>query len=270
MADTQAPATDVTGQAPAVQNEAEQVIQTPVPKQADPNDAFARREKALRRQAQQLEAEKKAWQAKQTDYETNYIPRSRLKDDTLEALRENGVDYNQLTEQILNAPNMNDPVVRAMYAKLKAIEDKQAKSEQAAQQYQTQQYEQALKQISSEVKVLVSSNEAFEMIKEKGAEDAVVQLIEDTFNKDGYLMDIDKAAQEVEEWLLNEYLNGAKLKKVQAKLKPDPVPESPKPKEATKGITTITNRMSQEQPKKSSDKEKRERAMAAFYGKLNT
>lgn len=283
MADTPVAAAVEAVRQPDIK-QAEDTATAPAAPAVDPKmDAFARKERQIRKMQQELAQERTAMTAKQKEYETNYVPRSRLSEDPLSVLQENGVSYDKLTELLLAQPNQNDPTIRALRAEIKALADKQTQSEKATQDAQSQQYEQAKKQIGMEAKMLVDSDPEYETIKATGMHDAVVELIVETFNREGHLMDIAEAAKEIENHLVEEYSKGAQYSKVQARLKPKT--EQPESAPGTKTVTfkqsqpkvvprepelkTLTNRVTQETSKGSSAKEKRERAIAAFYGKLN-
>lgn len=244
-------------------------------------EAFARKERQLRKMQQDLQAEKQAWQAKMTEYETGYVPKSRIKEDPWSVLNEAEVNYDKLTEQLMSMPT--DPVTKAMHAKIKELEAKQQASEKAAMDASTQQYQQALKQIGQEVRLLVDSEaEAYQTIKEMDAYEAVTELIERDFNETGVLKDVADAAQEVEAYLVEEFLRGARLKKIQDALKPkteetvtgtgapaDAAPIARKKYSNGPSITprTLTNSMSAGTAKTSSEKDRIARAIAVFNGK---
>ncbi len=245
-------------------------IATPAPAAVDPRiEAMARKERQLHKMRKELETEKQSWKTKQGDYETNYIPKSRLAEDPLAALTEAGIDYNKLTEILLNNPNSNDPQIRTIRSEIKALRDAQEASNKRSEEQQNQQYQQALKQIGTEVKLLVDSDANFETIKETGMQEAVVTLIEQTFNESGVLMDIEEAATEIEAHLLAEALKLSKLKKLQPKTEP-PVsaPVKVSPQQLQTSPRTLTNTVSTQSPVRSSEKERIARAFAAFKGEL--
>lgn len=244
---------------------------------ADPRDEiYAKKERQLRNMQKQFQAEKAALQAKMQEYETGYVPKSRLKEATWDVLNENGVDYNKLTEELLNQPNMNDPATRAMMNKLKALEDKQAAAERQAQESTQAAYTQALASIKNEATMLIDSDPEYETIKAEGMIDAVVDLIEQTFQTENYLMDISEAAKQVETYLVDTGTKFASYSKVQSRLKPKDVPvstpEQSKQQQPYKAqgpkITTLTNNTSPNVPKRGGEKERIARAMAAFKGEL--
>lgn len=280
MADTNVPGGPVAATPQQTDTSAAATPTAPEPKTeqtaVDPKlEAFAKRERQLRKMQQQLQQEKAQWEAKLRQYETDYVPKSRLSEDPIGTLTDLGLDYNKLTEILLNNPTSQDPAIRALRAELKALKDAQSQAKQAAEEATQQQYQQALKAIGNEVKMLVDSDTEYEMIKASGAQDAVVELIEQTFNEQGYLMDVAEAAKQVENYLVEEAHRMAQLKKVQSRLTPKTEAATPTPpKQQTQqqqGMKTLTNAVNQQSaPKRLTDKERIERAKLAFMGKLNT
>lgn len=268
----------MANEAPALNTAVQENVNTqgtePVAAAVDPRDAiFARKEAQLVKQQQAIKAERDALKAKIAEYETGYVQKSRLKDATWDVLNENGVDYNKLTEELLNQPNMNDPATRAMMNKLKALEDKQLASERQQTEAQQAQRTQAENAIRIEATQLIDSDPRFETIKAESMTDAVMDLIISTFDESGVLMDIEDAAEQVETYLVDTYERGAKYSKVQSRLQPKapevPVaPKSPTQSQPAK-ITTLNNNItSQSSAQARSDAERRARAMAAFRGEL--
>jgi hypothetical protein len=267
MADTN----DLTSSAPAPAPATPELKTEPTPT-ADPKlEAFARKERQLRKEQQRLQAERAEWENKIKTYETDYIPRSSLKTDTLQALEAAGISYDQLTEMVLAQPNQNDPATRAMLAKIKSLEEKQIAQERMVADQAQQQYDQAVKQINTEVKLLVDSDVEYATIKSTGMHDAVTELIKTTFDTEGYLMDITEAAKQVEDYLVDEGFKLAQSEKIQSRLKPAaapaaPAPAQPKQSQTSVQLKTLTNNIPSQPAKRSSDKERRERAMRAFRG----
>jgi hypothetical protein len=260
MADTIAPVAPVAGQ--NTTNSAD----TPP---ANPQmDSMARKERQLRKLQVDLQKQKQDLESRAKSYETDYIPRSRLKEDPWSVLQAEGMDYDQLTQQLLQQPQ--DPATKALMSKIKQLEDKQSAAERAATENTQAQYTQALKQISNDVKLLIDSDPEFESVKSLGQSgiDAVTELIEQTFQADGYLMDHVEAAKKIEDYLVEEGYKMSQLKKVQARLKPV---EAPKPAAPAKvnpsNRVTITQSMQTTPAKSNSASDRRARAMAAFLGK---
>lgn len=234
--------------------------------------ALARKEKALRSQAQALKTREDALKARESEYETNYIPKSKLterfKSDPMGLMQEHGLTYDQLTNLILNQPSVQDQALQKLQAELQEIKSSQARAQQQSEEQQTKAYEQAVNQIRNDAKLLIASDASFETIKETGSEEAVVELIRETFDKSGVLLNVEDAAKEVEDYLVEEALKYAQLKKVQAKLNPPTVGEALKQQINEKPqIKTITHAITAS-TKPSSDKDRRARAILAAQGKL--
>lgn len=234
-------------------------------------DLMARKERQLRKLQIDLQKQKQDLETRAKSYETDYIPRSRLKEDPWSVLQAEGMDYDQLTQQLLQQPQ--DPATKALMSKIKQLEEKQSAAERAATENTQAQYTQALKQISNDVKLLIDADPEYESVKSLGQAgiDAVTELIEQTFTAEGYLMDHAEAAAKIENYLVDEGFKMAQLKKVQARMKPVE-PAKPavtvKPANQALKITTLTQGMQASTPK-SNSKDRVARAIAAFQGKLN-
>lgn len=276
---TARPAAAAAVEAVKVPIAAEQAAPAPKTEQpaADPKlQALAKKEQWIRKMQKEVESERSKvqsrmaeFEAKEKDYSTNYIPRNRLTEDPLTVLTEAGISYDRLTEMLLNSPTANDPTIKALLNKVRGLEDAQKQNEQRAQDAVTAQYNQALGQIRLEVKSLVSNNAEYETIKSAGMEEAVTELIEQTFNAEGYLMDIDAAAKEVENHLVEEGYKMSQLSKIKARLFP-PTPKTEEPVSSSRpqsqAMKTLTNSVATQPSKRSTEKERIARAIAAFNG----
>ena len=262
--------TPVTGAAAPQASEGQPAAEL---KSEQPNpqmEVFARKERQLRKLQMELQAEKQRLEGEATRYSTEYLPKSRLQEDPISVLAELGYDTNKLSEMLINAPNTNDPTVRMFQQKIKALEEKQAAAEKRAQDATQAQFEQAKRQIATEAKLLVDGSPDFETIKSAGMHDAVTELILQTFEKEGVLMDVKEAAEQVEQHLVNEGLKFAKISKIQQKLQPAPTaPQAQAGKSPQAQIQTITQNLTQPSSGKSmTPAERRARAIAAFTGQL--
>jgi hypothetical protein len=237
------------------------------PEAVDPRiAAFAAKERQLRKMQMEMQAEKAKWEQEATKYQTDYLPKSRLQEDPLAVLSEMGYDTDKLSQLLLNAPNANDPTVRMFQSKIKALEEKQAAADRRAEEAVRGQFEQAKKQIANEAKMLVDGSADYETIKSAGMHDAVTELILQTFEQSGVLMDVAEAAQQVEEHLINEGMKFAQISKIQKRMQPQQAAPTGQPQA---GIKTITQNLTQPQSGKSmTAAEKRARAIAAFNGQL--
>lgn len=237
--------------------------------------ALAKQTKIIRQQQQALKVQEDALKMKMQEYEQNYIPKDRIKSDPISVLTENGYTYDQIAQYLLNQAGPQDPYQKRMEAKIAELEKKSQEPMKKFEEIQTQQREQAISQIRAEAKALVASDPAFETIKEMGADEAVVKLITETYDKLGQLLSVEEASSQVEEELLTRALKIASIAKVKAKLNPVPeaaapiAPISQKLTGYTTQLKTLTNAQvaSPSKPKNAMDRV--QRAKLAFLGQLN-
>ena len=243
--------------------------------------ALARKEKALRAQVQQFKQEQATFkqqmdqfQAQKAEIDRKLAMLDRLDKDPWSVLNEKGVTYDQITAQVLSQPSAQDQAIAKLEAQIKAQNDAIERQQKAAEQQQTEQYQQAVNQIRFEAKTLVANNPEFEMVKATNSVNDVVELIEKTFKEDQVLLTVEEAAQMVEEYLTDEALRIAKVNKIQQRLKPAASPAAqPKQQQpastvqrtaGNQPVKTLTNAVGTS-PKLS----RRERAILAFEGKLS-
>lgn len=236
---------------------------------------LARQEKAIRAQVQALKTERDAFKAQQdalqpkpeTRNSNDYIPKDRLIKETLAVLAEQGISYDQLSQQALSAPTQAEIVQQQVIAELKAeiqaIKDGQEKSQKNIEETQKQSYTQAVNQIRTEAKRLISSDPNFETIQGTGSVEDVVELITKTFQADGVLLTIEEAALAVEEHLVEEAVKIARLTKIQKRLQPATPAEAPKAagSQEKSQIKTLTNAQGVQRQLTA-----KERALKAFKG----
>jgi len=256
------------------------------PRQEDPQLSsqfakLARQEKALRARVQQQEQALKAreaeLQAKEAEllkkYEldkSSYIPKDLFKQDAFTALQEAGLSYDDLTQQLLNNTPV-DPRINATISKLESkireLESANQETRKQAQDQQTQAYQAALKQIKNDVTQLVSTDPAFETVKATRSIDDVVELIEKTYSQDGVLLSVEEAAQQVEDYLIEEAMKLTQIGKIKQKLgvASQPQKQTQKPSEPEQPqMKTLTNASSSARKLSAKD-----RAILAFRGELN-
>lgn len=209
---------------------------------------LARQEKALRQAAQKLKADQAAFKASQDSLKpsappvydpTKHIDREALKSDPFKVLADLGLTYDQLTQQAMNAPTPEqvqyNQQVRALEAKIAALEANQEKANKTLEENQTQGYQQAINQIRSDARRLVQSDPAFETIKATDSINDVVELIEKTFkeDKDEYgnpvLLTVEEAAKLVEDEISERlYTYANKVDKIKKRFSPTAAPAATK------------------------------------------
>lgn len=286
------PALDVTGGATApvkaVPTQPEVIKDAPVlspEEQKSKEDAAARfaqlsrREKMIRAKAREIETREAAIrerelllsQPKEIDW------REKLKQDPMGALTEAGMTYDDMVNQLLTQ-NPQDQSLKLIQNEMKAIREENAQLRKSIEDKETNSMQQALNQIKFDIKNMVTSSpDEFEALHASGdmGYDMVVRLIREQFDKDKTIMDMEEAARDVEEYLADRYLELAKLKKIQAKLTPTQqaakgeVPNKINTAQAaTKSANTLSHSMTPSSKAPLSAREKRERAILAFEGKL--
>lgn len=233
---------------------------------------LAKKEKQLLGLKLDLQKREEALKARDEEYSKSYISKSKLMEDPLGQLKASGLDYNKLTEMMLNQPQV-DPTIQKLMDENKYIKDEVQQFKQTYEDSQKKAYEDAKRQIKDEVDYLVGNDSTFETIKESGAQDAVVELIEQTYNTQGKLLSVEEASREIEEYLVQDFLKKSKLTKIQNLLKPPALEEKKTLPSDMKNVAqspapvpkTLTNSMSNSTRPLTA----RERAILAFNGQLH-
>lgn len=240
---------------------------------------LARKEKAIRLRDQQLKAREAAIKASEEAAkapkapsfdETKYVSKEKLSQDPFSVLTEMGLTYDQLTEFALNGPKpkeielMNE--IKSMRDELKALKGDTESTRKTFQEYQEQNEKHGINELTKRATTLIDTNPEFETIKETGSIGDVVELIKQTLKEDGVLLTVEEAAQQVEDYLVEEALKLARIKKIQQKLAPKAPAEGQKLTDQSKKseLKTLTNSVGT-----SRQLSARERALLAFEGKLN-
>lgn len=268
-----APSVDMTGSPAEKAPEAVPAVEPKEnPQEAEFKSRFAqlaRREKSIMQQKRQLAEERaKIEQMRSQPQAPDESWKKHLAENPMDFLAQQGITYDKLTEQLLNS-NPTDTTVRLMQQKLAAIEAENQQFKQQMTQNQEQSYAQAIKQMGNDVKNMIAASPEMESLSASGDEgvSAVVALIEETWKEDGYIMDIQDAAQQVEEYLTDQYLSFSKLKKIQAKLAPAAPQESAQTPLKGDSPTLSHSPKVPMAPSKLSEKERRERAIAVWAGR---
>lgn len=224
---------------------------------------LAKQERAIRRARQELKQQQDALKAR----EATMVSKDALKADPLKVLSELGLTYENLTEQQLSQVNP-DPN-QQLLNKIAELETRLASVDEQFTKRDTQAYEAAVNQIRNDVKLLVDSDSTFETIAATGETEAVVELIQRVFDKEGTILSVEEACRLVEDKLLERKLEEVKrltsLSKIKSKLKSSAEPETeatpaqqPAPQTTLSHANTVARPMSA-----------RERAILAFENAKN-
>lgn len=199
---------------------------------------LVKRERALmakQRQMQQtLQAKERELAAKEESLKTQqsvdlskYIEKERLKSNPLGALEDAQLTYDELTQQYIAAQNRNpvyDNTINKLMSEINSLKSQIEEGKQQAIEQQNQSYKAAVAQIKADVTQLVNRNPAFETVKATRSIGDVVELIERVYKEEGRVMDIEEAATEVENYLVDEALKLTKIGKIKSKLAPKVAP----------------------------------------------
>lgn len=206
--------------------EAPPAAETP-PKVKDPNEKrwahMAKQEKAIRAERARITAEREQLVKDRAEIESAKSWRDRLSKGDYDALSDAGVTKEQLTQYIVNQPNPTDREIAMLKAKIAQMEEGQGTIQKSIEAQTQKQYDEAVNQITRETQLLMKSDpDKFEMLSAHQSHDAVVELIKQVFDTEGYMMTVEEACNEVEEYLFEETSKLMGLKKIKAKIAPAP------------------------------------------------
>ena len=247
---------------------------------------LARQEKALRtrvrQQEQALRDREASLQAREAELSSKgktdmsgYLSRDMLKQDPLTALAEAGISYEELTQQIISQQPV-DPrlqnTIRQLTQQIQELKQANEDSKKSYADQQSQAYQAAVKQIRTDVTNLVQTDPNFETIKATRSVRDVVDLIEQTYAKDGVLLSVEEAAQQVEDYLVEEATKLTKIDKIKRKLQMVAPNATNRPAQTpavnqkqTQPMKTLTNATSSTRQLSA-----KERAILAFKGELKS
>ncbi len=229
--------------------------------------ALAKQKRALQLKEQEILAKEKALETQSGGMKSLEEYRARIKANALSVLMEEGVTYDQLTEQIL-ATNQDNVDLSALKSEIQALKDDLNAQKTSTSERDAATEQQVLAQIKRDADSLIAQGDDFEMIREAGYGPKVVELIHKTFKTTGELLDTQEAASLIEKELLEESLKFAKIKKVQSRLNPTPPPQQKQPAQTDRPNTKIMRTLTNRDGVSSTTMSKRERAIAAMEGRL--
>lgn len=211
--------------------------------------ALSRKEKEMRERESALETrlaelEAKLTQPEPTETKEPELPLEyRLKRDPIATLGELGLDYETLTNMVLNdgrmSPEMQMKLMREELesdykSKFEELEAKLADKEIAEE---NEKYNQVINNFKTDLNNFIESSDEYELIKANEAQDLVYDVIEQYHQEHGRILDTSEAADQVEKYLEDE------LRKVLSKSKKlgNWNPESAKPVASTTESPTLSN-----------------------------
>ena len=192
--------------------------------------ALSRREKEIR--AKEVEYDKRIAEleerlgsfGKKPEPEPELPIEYRLKKDPLRALEDMGLSYDKLTELALNdgklTPEMQMRLMREELEgdykkKFEELENRLLEKEKSDEQ---RRYDDIQRGFQNEIEDFVESNsDKYELIKANEANDIIYDVIEEHYNETGRILDIEEAAEAVENYLEEEAEKLLSLGKLRSK-----------------------------------------------------
>lgn len=229
------------------------------------SDKFAKKFAALSRKEKELKQKEAELENKLKEFQSADTLREQLKQNPVKMLEEMGITYQDITEMVLNEGN---PTPEMLINKMKSeyeekleslrneyLEDKKAEEEAK--------YNAVIENFQQEIVEHVNSNEDYELIRAQDRADLVYDVIEEHYEETGRVLEINEAADAVEQYLLQEAKKLLKVKKLGGQLSDeeqqqldDSGLENPSQKSEEKKSVTLTNNQTTTVPNR------RERALS--------
>lgn len=194
--------------------------------------ALARKQQAHRQREQALDQREKDLEARLAEAEQYSQLKTKLSSKDFSSAEALGLTYQEYTEYLLNKQAGEDPEGQ----RFKALEDEIQALKKGNEEKANQEYEETVAEYKSEIAKLVAESPDFPKTKKAQKEDAVLQLILDSWEEDGLQLSVDEAARDVEAHLTEEA-------KKWASLMDEPVKEEVKLPPPTMGSRTLTQQM---------------------------
>jgi chromosome segregation ATPase len=217
--------------------------ETTEPKVDKPQDEFAekfmrlaRRERALQQQAQELKAKQAEMEKLRSELDSFQQRKSKLKENPFDALEMLGVNYDELTQSMLQYGQPKDELAE-IKEQLKAIQERDARAKEEAEKAEKERLQKDTEQMVSafrqELENFVNSSE-YELIKANEATELVYEVIRADYEaqkpapgENKRVMTHKEACEKVEAYLEQQVSKLLELNKVKAKLAPqEPSPKS--------------------------------------------
>jgi len=224
------------------------VQNTPVEleKPVDTDPDFVRRFNALSRREQETIKRERELKEKYSEYENYQRERAKLKENPLEFLEANGWNFKDLADFVLNdqKPTAENQVSK-LQRKIEEIENERKREIEERERREKESYNnQVITTFKNNIKQEVASNvDQYELINHYGEFDTVYEVIENYYNQHGVVLDIKKAALEVEKHLEQQVERAASTNKFRKKYSPieQAISESAEQKTMSSEPKTLTN-----------------------------
>lgn len=169
--------------------------------------ALARKEQVHRQREHALKEREKAFETRLAEADKYSQLKTKLSSKDYSAAEELGLTYDEYTKYLIEKQSGEDPQA----LKFKSLEDeiqalKKSKEESAAQEY-----EETVAEYKKEIAKLIENSPDFPKLKKAKKEDAVLQLILDSWEEDGEELTVEQASKDVELYLGEEAKKWASL-----------------------------------------------------------
>lgn len=227
------------------------------PAKADPLGpkfvALSRKEREIREKSKALTTKEAELQKRLQDMEARSKSEKTLaekfKENPLAALQEIGLTYDQLSEIVLNDGNPTMDMKLERRAKelesktLSEIEQLKKQIAEKEEKEAQERYNQTINNFKMQIRNEVSGNEdKYELIKAHEAYDLVMEVMQEFYNTNETLMDLNQALEAVEAHLEDEARQILKLKKFQTSSTPK------QPTEGKQAAPTLSNTLAADVP----------------------
>lgn len=183
--------------------------------------ALARKEQAYRQRELALKEREKALEAKLADGEKFNSLKTKMTAKDYSEAEALGLSYEEYTKYVLEKQNGEDPHATA----IKKLEAEIAALKKGSEESAASQYEETVAEYKKEIAKAVAENPDFSSVKEFKREDAVLQLILDSFEEDDVELTVHEAAKLIEDKLLEYGQQFQKLPKFKKETVTEAEPE---------------------------------------------
>lgn len=209
--------------------------------------ALARKEQAHRHREQALIAREKELEEKLKRADKFSTLEEKLKAKDYSEAEALGLSYEGYTEYLLNKQNGEKPENQAF----KALADEVSALKKSKEESADQEFQETVSEYRKEVGALVASDARFISVKEDKQEDAVLQLILDSWEEDGKEVTVEQAAQDVEDFIVAEATRYSGFTKIKARSQEADKKALPPPKPSLKTLTQQVVVGAEKRPQKS-------------------
>lgn len=198
--------------------------------------ALARKEQAQRQREQVLARREKELEAKLADADKFRKLQEKIAAKDYSAADELGLKYDEYVEHELKKNTEVTPEEQ----RFRKLEEELAATKKVQEEREITEYKNNQALWKQEIIRLVSDNEEFSTIKALGAEDAVLQHVNDSFEEDGVELTAEQAAKDIEKHLYERAEKFSSVPKLKNKAPEAKVLGPPKnsPKTITQNMTT--------------------------------